>query len=78
MKKTQSLRYVPQEQLRKQILNTYEAVMVAARAARLMNIRLNMVGVPAEREEKVTTVALHDVLDGQVRYTVKPKLKSGS
>lgn len=73
MKKVQALRYVSQDVLRQDIPNTYEAVMVAARSARLMNIQLNMVGAPAEREEKVTTVALRRVLDKKVKYTLTPK-----
>lgn len=73
MKKSQAYRYVPQDVLRESIPNTYEAIMTAACWARLMNVRLNMVGDPSERTEKVTTMALHDVIDGNVRYTIKPR-----
>lgn len=76
MKKAQSLRYVSQALLRQDIPNTYEAVMVAARMARLMNLQLNMIGAPAEREEKVTTVALRRVLERKVNYTITPKQKA--
>jgi DNA-directed RNA polymerase omega subunit len=72
MKKAQALRYVSQEVLRNQVSNTYEGVMIAARAARLINLQLKMLGTQNERDEKVTTTALNRLLEAKLRYAVNP------
>lgn len=64
-------RFISQDMICKRIPNTYEAVMVAAREARRLNLRAKMFGEELG-PEKTTTVALMRLLNGEVHYDYRP------
>ena len=59
--------YVPVEKVTSVIKNKYEAVVVAAREARHINVIMRMVGRD-EAKQKVTSRALSRVMRGDVDY----------
>lgn len=71
MKSTEQYLFFSQEKMREVVSNTYEAVMVAAREARRINVHLKMVGTEEERSEKVTNLALNRFLQREINYDIK-------
>jgi DNA-directed RNA polymerase omega subunit len=76
MKKKQGTGYISQEMVRKSVSNTYEAVMVTARAARQLNLQNQMVGTEDDRSDKVTSLALQHLLNNKIKYTIRTKTRS--
>lgn len=61
--------FVPIEKVTGEIDNKYEAILIAAREARVQNSISQLEDRdPNAPYPKVTTVALHQLIDGKVRY----------
>lgn len=71
------IRFIASEEVRKKILNTYEAIMVAAHEGQRLNARARMLGTKDEKAEKMTTIALERLLDGQIKYKYKQGKEQG-
>jgi DNA-directed RNA polymerase omega subunit len=69
--KQSDVHYISQELMRAKIPNTYEAVIVAAREARRINMHNKMLGTQEDREVKVTTEALGRLLADELHYKFK-------
>ena len=61
--------FVPIEKLTEVVENKYEAVLVAAKEARVQNSMAQLSDLdPNEQHPKVTSVALGNLIEGRVRY----------
>jgi len=65
--------FVPVEKLTKVISNPYEAILVAAKDARIQNSIQALKDLdPTLEHPKVTTISLYRVIDGKVDYYYAP------
>lgn len=69
--KQDAIHYISQEVMRAKIPNTYEAVIVAAREARRINLHNKMLGTQEDRAIKVTSEALGRLLNDELYYEFK-------
>ena len=61
--------FVPVEKLTEKIDNKYEAILVAAKDARVQNSIMALKDLdPNEPQPKITSVSLQRLIDGEVEY----------